>query len=68
MIDLSNRTDVAKFTKDNIAEYNSKHNSFTAKNLKDEIYNQLGINENPAITDSDIGIYLNSRLTKLLVL
>ncbi len=31
MIALSNRTDVAKFTKDNIAEYNDKHNSFTAK-------------------------------------
>lgn len=66
MIALSNRTDVAKFTKDNIAEYNDKHNSFTAKNLKNEIQAQLGINEDPAITDSDIGIYLNNRLLKLL--
>lgn len=62
MIDLVNRDNIELFIADNIQEYNEKPGRFSAKNLKDEIKAQLGIEEEAPYTDTEIGIYLAEQL------
>lgn len=66
MINLANRTVLEDFVQDNIDEYNKRPGDFSAKKLKLEIQNQLGVNEEAEFTDSEIGIYLAEKLRDLL--
>ena len=66
MIDLTNRSNLEMFVRDNIEEYNNCHGNFSAKKLKLEIQNQLGLDEEAEFTDSEIGIYLAEKLRELL--
>ena len=66
MINLANRTVLEDFVRDNISEYNNCPGDFSAKKLKLEIYNQLGLNEEAEFTESEIGIYLAEKLRELL--
>ena len=66
MINLTHRTDLLLFVQDNISEYNSCPNNFTAKELKKEFARQHITTEEPCITSSEIGVYLTEKLQQLL--
>ena len=66
MINLTNRTVKATFIADNIVDYNDKPGNFSAKKLKEEIESQLGLVEDPDITDSEIGVFLADKLATIL--
>lgn len=62
MINLANRTVLSQFVEDNIVEYNEHPKYFSSKHLCEEIQTQLHITEDPEYTQSDIEIYLASKL------
>lgn len=62
---LNNRNSLAKFTKDNIEEYNKKHNNLNSKQIKNAIKKQLNIVEEPKFSSTDIGVYLTKKFKKI---
>lgn len=67
MINLANRTVLEQFVFDNIVDYNNKPANFSAKNLKKEIAEQLHVDEEAVVTESEIGIYLAEKLRLFLL-